>query len=72
MKKLREIRTKLLVDMNEYILQWGDEDIQNAWFQAGLPDCPSDEDFELYAINDDEWVYICKLFYRLTAERRKI
>ena len=72
MKKLRELRTKLLREMNEYILQWGDEDVQNTWFQAGLPDCPSDEDFELYAINDDEWVYICKLFNRLAVERGRI
>lgn len=72
MKKLRELRIKLLLDMNEYILQTGDEYIHNIWFQAGLPDCPSDEDFEFYAINDDEWVYICKLFNRLAVERGRI
>lgn len=69
MTKLQEIRIKLLHDMNDYILQVGNEPIIGAWFLTGIPDCPDEEDFEFFATDDNEWVYICKLFGRLTYEK---
>ena len=69
MTKLQETRVKLLHGMNDYILQLGDEALIGAWFITGIPDCPDEEDFEFFATDDDEWVYICKLFGRLTINR---
>lgn len=69
MTKLQETRVKLLHNMNDYILQLGDETLIGAWFITGIPDCPDEEDFEFFATDDDEWVYICRLFGRLTINR---
>ncbi len=69
MTKLQETRLKLLHGMNDYILQLGDETLWGAWFLTGIPNCPTEEDFEFFALDDDEWVYICRLFARLTIER---
>ena len=69
MTKLQETRIKLLHDMNDYILQLGDETLIGAWFITGIPDCPDEEDFKFFATDDDEWVYLCRLFGRLTINR---
>ena len=69
MTKLQETRVKLLHNMNDYILQLGDETLIGAWFITGIPDCPDEEDFKFFATDDDEWVYICRLFGRLTINR---
>ena len=69
MTELQKTRVKLLHNMNDYILQLGDETLIGAWFIAGIPDCPDEEDFEFFATDDDEWVYICRLFGRLTINR---
>lgn len=69
MTETQKIRMNLLHDINEYMLRLGDETLLGAWFLTGIPDCPDEEDFELFATNDDEWVYICRLFGRLTYEK---
>lgn len=51
------------------MLQLGNETLLGAWFLTGIPDCPNEEDFEFFATDDDEWVYICRLFSRLTINR---
>ena len=69
MTELQKTRVKLLHGMNDYILQLGNESIIGAWFLTGIPDCPDEDDFEFFATDDDEWVYICRLFGRLTINR---
>lgn len=69
MTNIQKTRVELLKGMNTYMLQLGDETLLEAWFLTGIPDCPDEEDFELFATDDDEWVYICKLFGRLTINR---
>ena len=64
------IQTKivLLKQMNQYIIDMGDEEIWEIWIECGVPDCPSDSDYEWIAENDDEWNYVCELFGRLIKE----
>lgn len=69
MTNIQKTRVELLKGMNTYMLQLGNETLLGAWFLTGIPDCPNEEDFEFFATNDDEWVYICKLFGRLTINR---
>lgn len=58
-------RFRLLRDMHRYIITLGDEEIYESWIMAGVPDEPSDEDFDWIASNDDEWIEVCGLFGRL-------
>lgn len=69
MTNIQKTRVKLLKGMNTYMLQLGNETLLGAWFLTGIPDCPNEEDFEFFATDDDEWVYICRLFSRLTINR---
>lgn len=69
MTNIQKTRVELLKGMNTYMLQLGNETLLGAWFLTGIPDCPDEEDFELFATDDDEWVYICRLFGRLTYEK---
>ena len=69
MTELQKTRVELIKGMDAYIVNLGDESIYGAWILTGVPDCPEEEDFEFFALDDDEWVYICKLFARLTIER---
>lgn len=69
MTNIQRTRVELLKGMNTYMLQLGNETLLGAWFLTGIPDCPNEEDFEFFATDNDEWVYICKLFARLTINR---
>ena len=65
-KELIKCRIQLAKEMNQYILNLGDESIWLRWIAVGVPDEPSEDDYEFIAENDDEWVDLCKLFGRLT------
>lgn len=69
MTELQKTRVKLLHSMNDYILQLKCKPVSEAWFIAGIPERPSEKDFELFATDDDEWFYICKLFGKLIINR---
>jgi len=64
-KELIKCRIQLAKEMNQYILNLGDESIWLRWIAVGVPDEPSEDDYEFIAENDDEWVDLCKLFGRL-------
>lgn len=68
MSELKKIRINLLKQMNEYICKMGDEEIWMDWITLGVPDEPSEDDYEFIAENDDEWNDICNLFGRLARE----
>ena len=70
-EKLVEIRIQLAKEMNQYILNLGDEEIWLHWIELGVPDAPSEEDYEFIAENDDEWVDLCELFGELTGKANK-
>ena len=67
MKKTREeiidIRFNLLKGMNKFILEKiDDEALILYWFEEGVPDCPSDDDFLFIAEEDEEWEMVCSVF----------
>ena len=65
---LIQLRIKLLKEMNTYIIEMGDEEIWMDWITLGVPDEPSEDDYEFIAENDDEWNDVCDLFGKLTKE----
>lgn len=65
---LIQLRIKLLKEMNAYIIEMGDEEIWMDWITLGVPDAPSEDDYEFIAENDDEWNDVCGLFGRLAVE----
>lgn len=67
-KELVATRKRLAEEMNTYIIELGDEDIWMDWIMLGVPDQPSEEDFEYIAENDDEWEDLCRLFGVLTKK----
>lgn len=65
---LIQLRKKLLKEMNAYIIEMGDEEIWMDWITLGVPDAPSEDDYDFIAENDDEWNDVCGLFGRLAVE----
>lgn len=64
----KEQRIELLKGMNQYIIDFGDELVYDAWFSMGVPDEPTDDDYEFIANDIEEWVFVCQLFGRLIGE----
>ena len=64
----KEQRIELLKRMNQYIIDLGDEEVYDTWFSCGVPDEPTEDDYEFIADNIEEWVYVCQLFGRLIGE----
>ena len=64
----KEQRMELLKGMNQYIIDLGDEEAYDTWFSCGVPDEPTEDDYEFIADNIEEWVYTCQLFGRLIGE----
>lgn len=65
---LIQLRKKLLKEMNTYIIEMGDEEIWVTWITLGVPDAPSEDDYDFIAENDDEWNDVCDLFGKLAVE----
>ena len=63
-----QARIKMLKEMNKYIIEMGDEEIWMDWIAFGVPDEPSEDDYEFIAENDYEWNDVCSLFGRLAKE----
>ena len=69
-EELIKDRINVAKAMNKYILEKGDEEIWFDWIALGVPDCPTEEDYEFIASDDDEWMDLCKLFGRLVNADR--
>lgn len=67
----KEQRIELLKGMNQYILDLGDEEVYETWFTLGVPDEPTEDDYEFIAEDLKEWKYVCKLFGRLIRDYDK-
>jgi hypothetical protein len=61
----REERIQYLKTMNDIIIDNGDEDIWETWIMLGVPDCPSEYDYEDIADDEECFYEICNLFERL-------
>lgn len=63
----RDARIRQLKAMHELMTEANDENIYITWIYI-VPDCPSEEDFESIAINDDQYNECFDLFVRLIAK----
>lgn len=59
-------KIQLIKALNELILATGDEDIFEVWFMTGVPDSPSEEDFEFIANNETSFKETVNTFIRLS------
>lgn len=63
MTDIQKSRVKVLKEMHNYIIDLGDEDAYEWWITGGVPDEPSDEDFETIATDDRLWLSAIRYFY---------
>ena len=66
--ELIKLRKELLKQMNKYIIEIGDEEIWSDWIALGVPNEPSEDDYDFIAEEDKEWNNVCELFGRLVHE----
>lgn len=58
-----EFKIKILKEMNAHVLETiGDDDITDYWLTYGVPDDPSEDDYQFIAENWDSWVDVLKAF----------
>lgn len=65
-EKLESERVELLKHMHEIVRSINDEDAYMTWICL-VPDCPTEEDFECIAEEDDDMQEIEQCFCRLIA-----
>ena len=61
----KEQRIQLLKQMNQYIIDLGDEVVYDGWFSLGVPDEPTEEDYEFIAEDTEHWAFVCNIFGQL-------
>ena len=66
-----EIRKEILRYMHECMIYMNHEDAYMTWIINGVPDCPSEYDFESIAENEEEFYEVVGLWYRLYTKYRK-
>ena len=64
----RAARIQQLKAMHELMCLANDENIYMTWIYL-MPDCPSQEDFESIAIDDEQYCECCDLFVKLIAQK---
>ena len=64
-EELVKTRINLLKQMHAYIIDLGDEEIWMDWITLGVPDEPSEDDYQYIAENENEWLDVCKIFGQL-------
>ena len=71
MTKTTKIRIKLLKDMHEYIIdKIGDEEVYLTWVTYGVPDEPTQDDFEYIAESESAWNETVEIFRHLVENYR--
>jgi len=70
-KELVKTRIEIAKQMNDFIINLGDEEIWEVWITNGIPDEPQEDDYELFANDDSEWCELCELFGSLVKEGEK-
>ena len=63
----KDARIKQLKAMHELMCLANNESIYMTWIYL-MPDCPSEEDFESIAIDDEQYCECCDLFIKLIAK----
>ena len=65
-EEMIKTRIALLKQMNNYIINNGDEDDFDYWITYGVPDCPSEEDYKDIAEDKDLFAEVCCVFGNIT------
>lgn len=68
----KEFRIEMLKIMNHLVIEWGDESLWEVWISLGVPDCPTEDDFEWIAENDAEWLDVLALFSKLSRANYEV
>lgn len=66
-KIIKDTRVTQLKAMHELMMSANDEEIYMSWSTLGVPDCPSENDFEFIAENDEAYNECFDLFIGLIA-----
>lgn len=61
-EEMRAIRLNLVHQMYDYIMKTGYEEIFKNCIWDCIPDAPTEEDFEFFADDADEFKYMCEIF----------
>lgn len=64
-EELVQTRIELLKQMNQYIINIGDEEIWMDWIAVGVPDEATEEDYEFMANDEVIWCETCEIFGEL-------
>lgn len=59
-------KVEFIKALNEIIIGLGDEDLIEPWLMCGVPDCPSEEDFEFIANNQKSFDETVNLFVKMS------
>lgn len=68
-KIVTQFRAAQLKAMHQVMINANDEEIYMAWISGNVPDCPSDDDFECIAEDDDTYNETCDLFVKLVKNK---
>ncbi len=66
---VKEMRIKQLRLMHELMAQANDEGIYWTWSGVAVPDCPTDEDFESIAEDEENYNECFNAFVKLIADK---
>lgn len=64
-KKIKEERTEVLRSMHYLISELNNENAYLEWISVAVPDCPSDDDYEFIAEDEDCFVTTVNAFKRI-------
>lgn len=64
----KQEKIELLKAMHSVMLGTDDENCYDTWIITGVPDCPSEEDFEFIAKDKEEFKYVVNLFCNLVHD----
>ena len=64
-----EARILQLKAMHEVMLNANDENIYMSWITCGVPDCPSDDDYEFIAEDDETYNEVVDLFIEFVSKK---
>lgn len=64
-------RRVLVKRMDEVITSLNNEELIESWLVNGCPDCSTEEDYEWFAENGDEFLDLVNLFIKITKKAMK-
>lgn len=67
-KVIIESRTAQLKAMHEVMCNANDENLYMIWISLGVPDCPTEDDFEFIAGSDETYNETVDLFIKLVSK----